>query len=83
MPIRLRPTLTNINLKIGRSDFIAITGSVGSGKTSFLLSMLGELDRTDGTIQMNDNHDGIGVVTQDRVVKPTKNDPENKNSLHA
>ena len=27
--------------------------------------MLGELERTDGMIQMNDNHDGIGVVTQE------------------
>ena len=62
---RLRPTLSNICLKIGRSDFIGISGSVGSGKTSLLLSMLGELERTDGMIQMNDNHDGLGVVTQE------------------
>ena len=62
---RLQPMLKNINIKIGQSDFIAIVGPVGSGKTSLLLSLLGELDRSTGTISMNDNHDGIAIVTQD------------------
>jgi len=52
-------------MKIGRSDFIGVVGPVGSGKTSLLLSLLGELDRSSGTISMNDNHDGIALVTQD------------------
>ena len=56
--------LSDINLKIGYADFIGIVGPVGSGKTSLLLGMLGELERPDGTIYWNTPHDGIGYVTQ-------------------
>jgi ABC-type multidrug transport system fused ATPase/permease subunit len=59
------PILKDLNLKIGRSDFVGIVGGVGAGKSSLLLGMLGELEKTDGIISMNDNHDGIAIVTQD------------------
>ena len=57
--------LTNINLKIGHSDFIGIIGAVGSGKSSFLFGLLGELENNVGTIYWNQPHEGIAVVTQE------------------
>ena len=38
-----RPVLTNINLEINEAEFIYILGEVGSGKTSLLKSLYGEL----------------------------------------
>ncbi|EEB92515.1 hypothetical protein MPER_08961, partial [Moniliophthora perniciosa FA553] len=40
--------LTNINLTVPRGAFIAIVGRVGSGKSSLLQAMLGEIKKTDG-----------------------------------
>ena len=57
--------LSEINLKVGFADFIGIVGPVGSGKSSLVLSLLGELEKTDGTIYWNTPHDGIGYVSQD------------------
>lgn len=37
-----RTVLKNINFEINRGEFVAIVGEVGSGKTMFLLSLLGE-----------------------------------------
>lgn len=46
--------LKNISFEILSGESVAIIGSVGSGKSSLLLSLLGETDFTDGTISFLD-----------------------------
>ena len=45
-----RQTLRNITLKLTGNEFIAITGPVGSGKSSLLMAMLGELPIQSGEL---------------------------------
>jgi ABC-type multidrug transport system fused ATPase/permease subunit len=47
--------LKNINIRIDKCSFTAIVGSVGSGKTSLIASILGELTCIDGIIISNMN----------------------------
>lgn len=45
--------LSSINLTIHSGQFIGIVGSVGSGKSSLLAALLGEMNRINGKIQVN------------------------------
>jgi ABC-type polysaccharide/polyol phosphate transport system ATPase subunit len=47
--------LKDISLEIGREEFIGIGGRVGSGKTSLLLSIIGEMLKKGGDIQIPEN----------------------------
>lgn len=47
------PCLSNINLKISSSNLVAVCGEVGSGKSSLLSAILGELLPARGTIRCN------------------------------
>lgn len=49
------PVLKNINLKVNHGESIAIVGPVGSGKSSLLYSILGELKISDGKVIFSDN----------------------------
>lgn len=42
--------MSNINFQIPRGKLVAIVGSVGSGKTSLLQGLIGEMRRTSGKI---------------------------------
>ncbi|RDX89032.1 ABC transporter C family member 4, partial [Mucuna pruriens] len=44
--------LKNINLEINKGDLTAIVGTVGSGKSSLLASILGEMHKISGKIQV-------------------------------
>jgi ATP-binding cassette, subfamily C (CFTR/MRP), member 1 len=44
-------TLNNINLQVYPSELIAVIGSVGSGKTSLLSAIAGDMRRTSGILQ--------------------------------
>ncbi|XP_074291978.1 ABC transporter C family member 3-like [Silene latifolia] len=46
-------TLRNINLKIPRGSKIAIVGTVGSGKSSLLSSILGEMGKISGNVMVS------------------------------
>ncbi|CAD6185500.1 unnamed protein product [Caenorhabditis auriculariae] len=46
-------TLNNINLSIKRGQLVAIVGRVGSGKSSILQALLGEMNKTRGIVEMN------------------------------
>ena len=47
--------LENLSLKIEENEFLAIIGPVGSGKTSFLLSLMGEIPLVSGSLKINSN----------------------------
>lgn len=42
--------LQDINLEIGRNELVAVIGSVGSGKTSLLASLAGDMRKTSGQV---------------------------------
>lgn len=44
-------TLVNLNVNITKGQLVAVIGSVGSGKTSFLCGLLGELELIGGSVQ--------------------------------
>lgn len=75
--------LSNINLNIKKGDLDCIVGKVGSGKTSILLSLLGDLYRLDGEVKV---HGKVAYVSQvpwimngtvkDNILFGHKYDPE-------
>ncbi|XP_011095520.1 ABC transporter C family member 3-like [Sesamum indicum] len=47
------PTLEDINFKVSRGMRVAICGTVGSGKSSLLSSILGEMQKLSGTVRVS------------------------------
>ena len=58
-------SLCDIDLSVEKGDFIGIIGKVGSGKSSLLSAILGELRRNGGGIAVKDLPGGIGYVPQE------------------
>ncbi|CAB3223730.1 unnamed protein product [Arctia plantaginis] len=46
------PTLTNLNLQIPRGSLVAVVGAVGTGKSSLLAALLGEMDKVSGRVNV-------------------------------
>ena len=44
-------TLKNINVNIKKNSFVAVVGAVGSGKSSLMSAILGEMERTEGSVK--------------------------------
>ena len=42
--------LKNINFKVGKGSLVAIVGAVGSGKSSLLSAVLGEMEKRTGNV---------------------------------
>ncbi|XP_072938675.1 ATP-binding cassette sub-family C member 10 [Epargyreus clarus] len=57
-------TLKELNLEIGKDELIGITGPVGSGKTSLLLAIIGDMIKKSGDIQIPENLSSFGYVSQ-------------------
>ncbi|XP_031479656.1 ABC transporter C family member 3-like isoform X1 [Nymphaea colorata] len=47
------PTLQNLNFKVQHGMKVAVCGTVGSGKTSLLSCILGEVERISGTVRLS------------------------------
>ena len=47
-----QPILKNLNLKVPQGSLLSVIGQVGSGKTSFLMAMLGEMERQRGDARL-------------------------------
>ena len=68
-----RTLWTNLNLEIKPREVIAIIGANGSGKTSLLKAILGQIELTEGTIKLEGKPVGhgsrlIGYIPQHRVL---------------
>jgi zinc/manganese transport system ATP-binding protein len=68
-----RTLWTNLNLEIKPREVIAIIGANGSGKTSLLKAILGQIELTEGTIKIDGKQVGhgsrrIGYIPQHRVL---------------
>lgn len=46
-------TLTNLSLNIEKGSLVAVVGSVGSGKSSLLYSLLGEMEKLSGRVNIS------------------------------
>lgn len=56
--------LYNVNVKIKKGEFVGIIGPVGSGKSSLLSAILGELYTIDGCMAISQTESGFGFVSQ-------------------
>lgn len=51
--ITLKPLIQDIKLEINSGTLLAVVGSVGSGKSSFLSAILGEMEKVRGVVQIH------------------------------
>lgn len=48
-----QPTLKSIDVKVKRGSLVAIVGSVGCGKSSLIAALLGEMEKVEGSINVD------------------------------
>lgn len=60
--------LKDINLEIGKGELVGIAGSIGSGKTSLLLAIIGDMVKKNGDIEIPENLNGWYTVTLNKRV---------------
>ncbi|KAJ8896863.1 hypothetical protein PR048_002209 [Dryococelus australis] len=46
------PVLKNINLSVNHGSLVAVVGTVGSGKSSLISALLGEMDKLSGRVNI-------------------------------
>ncbi|KAG8247448.1 Canalicular multispecific organic anion transporter 1 [Homalodisca vitripennis] len=61
--------LRNINVRVPASSLVAVVGSVGSGKSSLLAAVLGEMDKLSGKVNTKKFNDIFGIKNSDLKVK--------------
>lgn len=64
------PALTNVNFEVPRRKLVAVVGSVGSGKSSLLSSILGDLVRIEGEVYVDQNS-SLAYVPQEAWILNT------------
>ncbi|CAG2115925.1 unnamed protein product, partial [Medioppia subpectinata] len=70
----LKPTLDKINLKVMKGKFVAVVGSVGSGKSSLLSALLGDMEICSGSVNINGNSELAYVPQQAWIQNATLKD---------
>ncbi|XP_053400725.1 multidrug resistance-associated protein 1-like isoform X1 [Mercenaria mercenaria] len=63
---RMKATLRRINLNVSEGQLIAVVGQVGSGKTSLLSAMLGEMEKIHGHVTLKGN---VAYVPQEAWIQ--------------
>ncbi|XP_074603021.1 multidrug resistance-associated protein 1-like [Brevipalpus obovatus] len=63
--------LKNISLRISEGSFVAIVGTVGSGKSSFLSALLGEMECIKGQVRISSTHGNTAYVAQQAWIQNT------------
>ncbi|KHJ45282.1 ABC transporter, ATP-binding protein [Trichuris suis] len=58
-------TIRDITFSVKQGDLVGIYGPVGSGKSSLLHAILGEVSKCSGSVYVRDWKDGIAFVCQD------------------
>ena len=53
LPEDAKPILDKINFKVMRGKFVAVVGTVGSGKSSLLYALLGEMEKCSGSVNIS------------------------------
>ncbi|XP_059158170.1 multidrug resistance-associated protein 1-like isoform X2 [Physella acuta] len=61
------PTLKNINISIKPGSLVAVVGTVGSGKSSLLSAILGEMTKVKGRVTVR--HNNIAYVPQEAWIQ--------------
>ena len=56
------PTFKNISVEIQPKKLVAIVGQIGSGKSSFLSAVLGDMEKIDGFININVSFKNICLI---------------------
>lgn len=56
--------LKDISLEVGKGELIGITGNLGSGKTSLILAIIGEMLKKKGELQVVENLNSFGYASQ-------------------
>ena len=57
--------VSRLNFTIMKGEFVGIVGRVGSGKSSVLSALLGEMKREGGQLAFKIPHNGVGYIQQD------------------
>ncbi|XP_054255801.1 ATP-binding cassette sub-family C member 2-like [Indicator indicator] len=60
------PVLKNLNVSIPEGSLVAVVGQVGSGKSSFLSAVLGEMEKLEGTVQRRGS---VAYVSQEAWIQ--------------
>ena len=63
LPDGTKPILDKINLKVMKGKFVAVVGTVGSGKSSLLYALLGEMEKCSGSVNISGDSQ-IAYVSQ-------------------
>ncbi|XP_043849386.1 multidrug resistance-associated protein 1-like [Dromiciops gliroides] len=63
------PTLNDLNIKIPEGALVAIIGQIGSGKSSVLSAILGEMEKLKGTVQRKGS---VAYVSQEAWIQNSK-----------
>ena len=63
LPEGTKPILDKINLKVMKGKFVAVVGTVGSGKSSLLYALLGEMEKCSGSVNISGDSQ-IAYVSQ-------------------
>jgi branched-chain amino acid transport system ATP-binding protein len=78
----LAPVLRDLHLRVGAGEIVALLGPNGAGKTTTLLTLIGRLRPTAGTIRLDGEvigglathriaRRGVGMVPEDRALIPS------------
>lgn len=67
--VRLSPVLKHLSFEVPRGAFVCILGSTGSGKSSFVRALLGNMRQVSGSLKVNSSLiEKAGLVTQEAWV---------------